>query len=175
MPSGPVRGAICLGPDRPNPLASFKYWTDDMTRYAVPCATIVFCLVAYWLSTQFDRVPPILLRGMQPEDFPQMVLLLIIALSVLVIIFDKPTEHEPIGPNVWTSVGLFVVFALLAQIDLFLGLGVFAGALAYAWGERRIWGLGLVSLVSPALIFLLFDMVFKIRFPRGLLTNLWYG
>ena len=38
-----------------------------MTRFAVPCGTIVFCMLAYWLSTQFDRVPPILLRGMQPE------------------------------------------------------------------------------------------------------------
>ncbi|WP_147114200.1 tripartite tricarboxylate transporter TctB family protein [Tateyamaria sp. syn59] len=146
-----------------------------MTRYAVPCGTIVFCLFAFWLSTQFDRVPPILLRGMQPADFPQMVLLLIMALSVLVMIFDKPVEHPPIGPNVWTSMGLFIVFVLLAQIDMFLGLGVFAGGLAYAWGERRAWGIGFVSLVSPALIFLLFDQAFRIRFPRGFLTNLWYG
>ncbi|MBW4709756.1 tripartite tricarboxylate transporter TctB family protein [Roseobacter sp. YSTF-M11] len=146
-----------------------------MTRFAVPCGIVVFCLVAYWLSTQFDRVPPILLRGMQPADFPQMVLLLIMALSVLVMIFDKPIQHEPMGVNVWTSLGLFVVFALLAQVDMFLGLGVFAGALAFAWGERRILGAGLVAIVSPTLIFLLFDMVFRIRFPRGLLTNLWYG
>ena len=109
-----------------------------MTRYAVPCFTIAFCLLAYWLSTQFDRVPPILLRGMQPEDFPQMVLLIIAALSVLVIIFEKPVENEPVGVNVWTSLGLFAVFALLSQIDLFLGLGIFAGALAWAWGERTI-------------------------------------
>ncbi|MGZ2256633.1 tripartite tricarboxylate transporter TctB family protein [Roseobacter sp. A03A-229] len=146
-----------------------------MTRYAVPCGTIAFCLLAYWFSTQFDRVPPILLRGMQPSDFPQMVLLLIIALSVLVMIFDRPIEHDPIGLNVWTSIGLFVVFSALAQIDLFLGLGVFAGALAWLWGERRLWGIGLVSILSPGLIFLLFDSVFRIRFPRGLLTNLWYG
>ncbi|MEO1238560.1 MAG: tripartite tricarboxylate transporter TctB family protein [Pseudomonadota bacterium] len=146
-----------------------------MTRYAVPCGTIAFCLVAYWFSTQFDRVPPILVRGMQPADFPQMVLLLIMALSVLVMIFDRPVDHGPVGANVWTSLGLFVVFALLSRIDLFLALGVFAAALAYTWGERRLWGLGLVAVVSPAVIFLLFDTVFRIRFPRGILTNLWYG
>lgn len=146
-----------------------------MTRYAVPCGTIAFCIVAYWLTTQFDRVPPVFVRGMQPADFPQMVLLLIAALSVLVMIFDKPVEHDPVKLNVWTSIGLFVVFALVAQVDLFLGLGVFAAGLAWTWGERRIWGIGLVAVVSPAVIFLLFDLVFKIRFPRGLLTNLWYG
>lgn len=146
-----------------------------MTRYAVPCGTIAFCLLAYWLSTQFGRVPAILLRGMQPEDFPQLILLLIMALSVLVMIFERPIEHAPMGRSVWTSLGLFAVFAMLAPIDLFLGLSVFAGALAWAWGERRLWGVGLVSIVSPALIFLLFDLVFRIRFPRGVLTNLWYG
>ena len=141
----------------------------------MPCGTIAFCLIAYWLSTQFDRVPPILLRGMQPEDFPQMVLILIIALSVLVMIFDKPIEHEAVGLNVWRSIGLFVVFSLVAQIDLFLGLGVFAGGLAWLWGERRLWSIGLVAIVSPTLVFFLFDLVFRIRFPRGVLTNLWYG
>ena len=104
-----------------------------------------------------------------------MVLLLIMALSVLVMILDKPIDRDPVGVKVWTSLGLFAVFALLAGIDLFLGLGVFAGALAWTWGERRCWSLGIVGIVSPALIFFLFDLVFRIRFPRGLLTNLWYG
>lgn len=146
-----------------------------MTRYAVPCGIIVFCIVAYWLSTQFDRVPPILLRGMQPSDFPQMVMILIMVLAVLVMVFDKPIDHAPVPMNVWVSMGLFAVFALVAQIDLFLGLGVFAGGLAFVWGERRVWALVLVAVISPALIFLLFDEVFHIRFPRGVLTNLWYG
>lgn len=146
-----------------------------MTRFAVPCGIIVFCLFAYWLSTQFDRVPPIFLRGMQPADFPQMVMILIVVLSVLVIIFDKPIVRDPIPPTVWISLGLFFVFVLAAQVDLFLGLGVFAGGLAWFWGERRIWALAVVAVLSPTLIFLLFDQVFSIRFPRGLLTNLWYG
>ncbi|MFG5379603.1 tripartite tricarboxylate transporter TctB family protein [Yoonia sp. R2-816] len=146
-----------------------------MARYAVPCGIIVFCLLAYWFSTQFDRVPPILLRGMQPADFPQMVMILIVILSVLVVIFDKPVENPPIPAKVWISLGLFVIFVIAAQLDMFLGLGVFAGALAWFWGERRIWAVVLVAVVSPALIFLLFDQVFSIRFPHGLLTNLWYG
>ncbi|WP_299752747.1 tripartite tricarboxylate transporter TctB family protein [uncultured Tateyamaria sp.] len=146
-----------------------------MTRFAVPSGIISVCGLAFWLSTQFDKVPPILLRGMQPADFPQMVLILIIVLSICVALFDRPTRHDPIPAKVWISLALFVVFALTAQIDLFLGLGVFACTLAYAWGERRPWALGTVALISPALIFFLFDQVFNIRFPRGLLTNLWYG
>ena len=102
-------------------------------------------------------------------------MILIMVLAVLVMIFDKPIDHAPVPMNAWVSMGRFAVFALVAQIDLFLGLGVFAGLLAFVWGERRVWALVLVAVSSPALIFLLFDEVFHIRFPRGVLTNLWYG
>ena len=158
-----------------------------MSRYAVPIGLIVFCALAYWQTTQFDRVPPILVRGMQPSDFPQLVILLIVGLSALLLwnavrasTGDKTedgTEDDlkPGSGNLWKTMALFLVFAALAPVDLFLGLGVFAGCLAFLWGERRIPLLGLVSLVSPLLIFLLFDQVFEVRFPRGLLTNLWYG
>lgn len=146
-----------------------------MARYAVPVGLMVFCLLAYWQTTQFDRVPPILVRGMQPEHFPQLVLFLIVALAIAVAIFDPVVEHRAPAPMVWVSMGLFAVFALIAQIDLFLALGVFAGLLAFLWGERRPWAIAIVAVVAPTLVFFLFDQVFEIRFPRGLLTNLWYG
>ena len=146
-----------------------------MARFAVPVGLLVFCAIAFWLTTQFDRVPPILLRGMQPEHFPQLVIILIAVLAIGVMIFDEPIKQNPPHQMVWISMGLFGVFALLAQIDLFLGLGVFAGSLAFLWGERRVWALVLVALIGPTFVFFLFDQVFEIRFPRGLLTNLWYG
>lgn len=159
-----------------------------MSRFMVPSGLIIFCVLTYWQTTQFDRVPPILLRGMQPADFPQMVLLLIVCLSA-VLLFQAWRSGPPtpkaddasddlsraMSPNVWKTMGLFIIFAALAPIDLFLGLGVFALCLTALWGERRIWALMLVGLIAPLLIFFLFDQVFEIRFPRGLLTNLWYG
>lgn len=159
-----------------------------MSRYLVPVGLIVFCGLTYWQSTQFDRVPPILLRGMQPADFPQMVLLLIVGLCAILLfqawrggppeptVDDGPEDiAQAMSPSVWKTMGLFIIFAAIAPIDLFLGLGVFALCLTAVWGERRIWALLLVSTIAPLLIFFLFDQVFEIRFPRGLLTNLWYG
>ena len=159
-----------------------------MTRFAVPLGLIAFCALTYWQTTQFDRVPPILLRGMQPADFPQLVLLLIVGLSVILLVQawrsgPPAVSTEPgsedlasaMSPNVWKTMGIFLVFAALAPIDLFLGLGAFALCLTLVWGERRIWALALVAVIAPALVFLLFDQVFEVRFPRGLLTNLWYG
>lgn len=159
-----------------------------MSKLGVPIALILFCGLAYWQTTQFDRVPPILLRGMQPADFPQLVLFLIVGLSGLLIYRavrgadDAPSERQAaaeestgVPSSVWKTIGLFLVFALLAPIDLFLGLGAFALCLTLLWGERRPWALLLVAVVAPALVFFLFDQVFEVRFPRGLLTNVWYG
>ena len=159
-----------------------------MNRFIVPLGLITFCGLTFWQTTQFDRVPPILLRGMQPADFPQMVLLLIVSLCVgLLYQALRNVQQEPttdagaddfthaMSFNVWKTMGLFLIFAAIAPVDLFLGLGVFALCLTVLWGERRFWALVLVSLISPLSIFLLFDQVFEIRFPRGILTNLWYG
>lgn len=159
-----------------------------MSRFMVPSGLIIFCALTYWQTTQFDRVPPILLRGMQPADFPQLVLFLIVGLSAILLFrawrsgppepkVDEASDDltRAMSPNVWKTMGLFIIFAAIAPIDLFLGLGVFALCLTAVWGERRIWALALVGLIAPLLIFLLFDQVFEIRFPRGLLTNLWYG
>lgn len=170
-----------------------------MSRYAVPLGIIAFCLGAFWLTTQFDRVPPILLRGMQPSDFPQLVLILIMLMAGLVMLRPGPAQdgvddvgtggdddaegtkpdatsgNAPVSRHVWASMGLLLVFVAVAQIDLFLGLGVFAGCLSLVWGERRWWALGIVMLLAPLCVFFLFDQVFEVRFPRGLLTELWYG
>ena len=170
-----------------------------MSRYAVPCGIIAFCLGAFYLTTQFDRVPPLLLRGMQPADFPQLVLITIIVLAVVVMIRPGPrtadagwktstdddadnghegpetvVKHAPVSGHVWGSMALLLVFAAVAQIDLFLGLGVFAVSLSWLWGERRWWAFLIVMILAPLFIFFLFDQVFEVRFPRGLLTNLWY-
>ena len=145
-----------------------------MTRYAVPCGIIAFCLVAFWFSTQFDRVPPILLRGMQPSDFPQLVLGLIIFLAIWLLIRDRSEAPDRLSKTVQMTMGLLIGFMLVAEIDLFLGLALFAGSLAALWGERRPWAIILVGLVAPLAVFFLFDGIFEVRFPRGLLTNLWY-
>ena len=146
----------------------------DISRYAIPLGIIAFCAWAYWLSTQFERVPPILKRGMQPSDFPQLVIGLIIMLSVWLLFRDNSKAPERLTKMVQMTMGLLIGFVLIAEIDLFLGLGLFAASLAALWGERRVWAILLVSLVAPVAVFFLFDGIFEVRFPRGLLTNFWY-
>jgi hypothetical protein len=154
--------------------------TDDKKgggteRWAVPAGIAAFCGAAIWLSTTFERMPPILKRGIQPSDFPQLVAGLIIALTLLMIWRDPVRIGQTLGRTTWGSLGLMALFAALTTFDFFLALAVFAAALAMLWGERRPLLLAVVGVMVPLGVFLLFDLVFEIRFPRGVLTGLWYG
>ena len=145
------------------------------TRWALAALIIVFAALAIWGTTFFERVPPILKRGIQPSDFPQLIAGLMIGLAVLMAVINRDRAPELLRNATYVTIGLIAIFVAVVQIDFFLALAVFGIALAYVWGERRPVLLGTVGLLMPLSIFLLFDLVFRIRFPRGLLTSLWYG
>lgn len=149
--------------------------TDWLVRWLVPIALILFACAAIYVSTTFKKMPPILKRGIQPSDFPQLVCGLIIALSLLMAWFDPVRMQERVVTKTWLTIALMAGFALLVSVDLFIALGCFAAALSALWGERRIGVLVGVGLLVPLVIFFLFDQAFQVRFPRGLLTNMWYG
>jgi putative tricarboxylic transport membrane protein len=149
--------------------------SERLVRWLVPLALILFAVVAIYISTTFKKMPPILKRGIQPSDFPRLICGLIIFLSLLMAWFDPVKIQERVSRQTFLTVALVGMFVLLVQVDLFIALGAFAAALSFAWGERRIMALGLVGLVMPVVIFFIFDLGFRVRFPRGLLTNMWYG
>lgn len=141
----------------------------------VSCLIIVFCLAAIWLSLSFEKMPPILKRGIQPADFPQIVCIGIILLTLFMMWRDPIRITEPFGSKTLGSIVLMALFVALCQVDLFLSLAVFAGSLAFYWGERSVMRLLLVAFLVPIGVFFLFDQIFEIRFPRGVLTSLWYA
>lgn len=146
-----------------------------LERWLVPAVIVAFCAAVWWITTGFERMPPILKRGIQPSDFPQLVAALIVFLTILTTIFDPVRVSARIPARTWASMALMALFVLVSLLDFFLALAVFAVSLALVWGERRPRNLVIVGVIVPVGVFLLFDLVFRIRFPRGLLTNLWYG
>ncbi|MCV6591867.1 MAG: tripartite tricarboxylate transporter TctB family protein [Silicimonas sp.] len=144
-------------------------------RWLIPALILGFCAAAFYVSTTFKKMPPILKRGIQPSDFPQLLLVAIMVMTLVMVWVDPIRIRDRLQGTVWGTLVLFGLFAALTAIDLFLALSVFALALTVFWGERRPAILALVGFVVPVVIFFLFDQVFEIRFPRGLLTNLWYG
>ena len=144
-------------------------------RWLIPALILAFCGATYWVSTTFKTMPPILKRGIQPSDFPQLLVLLLVFLTLLMVWKDPVRVRDRLMGSTLGTIALFAGFAALTSVDFFLALGVFATVLALFWGERRAPILVLVGLLVPAAIFFTFDQVFEIRFPRGLLTNIWYG
>lgn len=148
---------------------------SGLERWIVPVVIILFCVAAIGISTTFEEMPPILKRGIQPADFPQLVCALIIFCTFIMLVVDPIRVEGSFDRKSLGTLLLMGVFIGLCAIDFFLALGLFAALLTVFWGERRIGLILLVGLLVPLFVFFLFDRVFEIRFPKGLLTNLWYG
>ena len=141
--------------------------------------TIILVSTILLISTfTFDIVPPILNRGIQPATFPKGLLLLIIGLT-LIIYYLSIKNPWKIGKKLPKTFFLtllsFLIFVIISKtLDFFLAISVLSIFVSYNWGERRIFYLLLVSIIFPILVFIFFETILGLRFPPGIITNLYY-
>lgn len=152
----------------------------NIRTYAVPAFVGLFSIVIIILALNLDTSPPMIVGdSMQPRVFPIFLMVLNLLLAALLFVQyrkspPKALESERIAT--WGTILLMIPFYLLATyVDLFIAIAIVVFAMCLLWGERRWWVALLTALVTPALLFLLFDSVLRIRFPRGLFTNWWYS
>lgn len=148
--------------------------------FVVPAFIFAFCAVIVGLSLTFEKAPPIIVgKAMQPRSFPIFLAAVIAALNCVLIwqILREPTRESRREPvQTWLTMLLLGVFYLIAStLDFFLGIAVVMFLICLVWGERRIWLAALLAVVLPLAVFFFFDLVLEVRFPRGLLTELYYG
>ena len=140
---------------------------------------IVFISIILLISTfSFDIVPPILNRGIQPATFPKALLILIISLTLIIyyLSIKNPWKIGKKLPKTFflTLLG-FLIFVIISKtLDFFLAISVLSIFVSYNWGERRIFYLLLVSIIFPILVFIFFETILGLRFPPGIITNLYY-
>lgn len=148
--------------------------------YAVPALVAIFSVIVIVLALQLDTSPPMIVGdSMQPRVFP--IFLMVLNLILTGILFlqylknpPKTLDRDPLAT--WGTMLLMIPFYLLATyVDLFIAIAIVLFAMSLLWGERRLWVALLTGIVTPAFLFLLFDSVLKIRFPRGVFTNWWYS
>ena len=148
--------------------------------YTIPLFLTVFSIIIIGISLQLDTSPEMIVGdSMQARSFPIFLMVLnLILISVLTFQYKK-NNPEPIKLEkfpTWGSMGLFFIFYLLTvYTDMFIGIFVVMLLMGLLWGEKRIWVSFLTATLTPLLIFLLFDFVLKIRFPRGILMDMYYG
>jgi putative tricarboxylic transport membrane protein len=148
--------------------------------YATPIFLALFSIAIILISLQLDVSPEMIVGdSMQARSFPIFLMAInLILISVLFLQFFKnyPEKIELEIFTTWFSMFLFLLFYFLTiTTDMFVGIAVCMFLMGYTWGEKRLWVNLCNAVITPGLIFLLFDSVLKIRFPRGLLTNIYYG
>lgn len=148
--------------------------------YAVPLIIALFSVVVIVLALQLKKSPPMIVGdSMQPRSFPIFLMVLnLILTGILVLQFRKnPPAEIPLEPiTTWGSIALFALFYVVTvTVDMFIAIAVVMLLMCWLWGERRWLIALLLAIVTPLTIFLVFDSVLKIRFPRGLFTNWWYS
>ena len=151
-----------------------------MRTLVIPGIIALFSVVIIYLALQFRMSPPLIVgASMQPRSFPIFLMVINLLLVGIMIWQNLKNPPEPVkmeGPTTWISIGLFALFYILTTYaDFFIAIAAVVFLLSVSWGERRLLVAGLVALTVPLTLFLIFDEVLKIRFPRGLITNWYYG
>ena len=140
---------------------------------------IIFISTILLISTfSFDIVPPILNRGIQPATFPKALLVLIISLTLIVYFLStkKPCKSEKKLPKpFYLTLISFLLFILISKtLDFFLAISVLSVFVSYYWGEKRFFYLLLVGIIFPIIVFIFFETILGLRFPPGIITNIYY-
>ena len=147
--------------------------------YITPIFLAFFSIALILISLQLDTSPEMIVGdSMQARSFPIFLMVInLILISVLFLQFFRnyPEKIKLEIFTTWFSMFLFLLFYFLTiTTDMFIGITVCMFLMGYTWGEKRLWVNLCNAVITPGLIFLLFDSVLRIRFPRGLLTNMYY-
>jgi len=140
---------------------------------------IIFISTILLITTfTFDIVPPILNRGIQPATFPKALLVLIISLTLIIYYLSKkkPWKIEKKLPKTFFLTLLsFIFFVVISKtLDFFLAISILSIFVSYNWGEKRLFYLLLVSIIFPIIVFIFFETILGLRFPPGIITNIYY-
>ena len=140
---------------------------------------VLISSILLYITFTFEEVPPILNRGIQPATFPKGLLILIISLSLIVYFLSvkEPWQIEKKLPNAfYITLGCFIIFSFISiTLDFFLGISILSALVSFFWGERRIFYLFLVAIIFPIIVFIFFETILGLRFPPGIITNIYYS
>ena len=147
-------------------------------EFKVSFIIILISTILLISTFSFDIVPPILNRGIQPATFPKGLLVLIIVLTSIVyyLSIKKPWEIKKKLPQPFFQTLLsFIFFIFISKtLDFFLAISLLSVFVSYCWGERRVFYLIFVSIIFPIIVFIFFETILGLRFPPGIITNIYY-
>jgi len=147
--------------------------------FIVSFVIIFLSSILLYFTFQFDIVPPILNRGIQPATFPKALLILIIFLTIITYLLSLKNswkKQKKLPTSFYLTLSSFILFILISKfLDFFLGISILSIIVSFFWGEKRIIYLLLVGIIFPLFVFIFFEVVLGLRFPAGIITNFYYS
>ena len=147
--------------------------------FIVSFVIIFLSSLLLYFTFQFDIVPPILNRGIQPATFPKALLILIIFLTIITYLLSLKNswkKQKKLPTSFYLTLSSFILFILISKfLDFFLGISILSIIVSFFWGEKRILYLLLVGIIFPLFVFIFFEVVLGLRFPAGIITNFYYS
>ena len=147
--------------------------------FIVSFVIILLSSILLYFTFQFDIVPPILNRGIQPATFPKALLILIIFLTIITYLLSLKNswkKQKKLPTSFYLTLSSFILFILISKfLDFFLGISILSIIVSFFWGEKRILYLLLVGIIFPIFVFIFFEVVLGLRFPAGIITNFYYS
>ena len=148
-------------------------------EFKVSFIIILISLALLITTFTFDIVPPILNRGIQPATFPKALLVLIIVMTLLIYYFATKNPwkvQNKLPKSFFLTLLSFLIFVVISKtLDFFLAISALSVFVSYYWGEKRIIYLLLVGIIFPVIVFVFFETILGLRFPPGIITNIYYS
>jgi len=148
-------------------------------EFKVSFVIILVSIILLITTFTFDVVPPILNRGIQPATFPKALLIFIILMTLLTfyLAIKNPWKNEKKLPKTFfLTLFSFIIFVIVSKtLDFFLAISALSIFVSYCWGEKRLFYLILVGIIFPVIVFIFFETILGLRFPPGIITNIYYS
>ncbi|MCP4400848.1 MAG: tripartite tricarboxylate transporter TctB family protein [bacterium] len=139
--------------------------------------TAIGAVILALIPSQVEKMPGMATQ-MSPSFFPTIAAVLLIVLGIVLISqsFVKSSVQQPI--RISRNAVLRVILAallLIAYTYLFQHLGfvvtsaLFFGIFAYMFGSRNFLEITISMVLVPVVVWLFFEMLFKIPLPHGIL------
>ena len=146
----------------------------------IPGIIAAFSVAVICAALQLELSPAMIVGdSMQPRVFPILLMVINLVLTACLAFqywTKSPEKIHSKGLQTWGSIALWLIFyPITVYIDMLIAIAVIMFAMCLLWGERRIHVAAALALTTPVVIFFLFDKALRVRFPRGLFTNWYYG
>ena len=150
------------------------------TDLSVALVILAVAAALFYATTQFEEVSLMLSQNLGPELFPQLLLVVIFALTLSIPIehlfleggakrLDKDRK-DPIKSISWLTIALLVfIVAIMEVLGTVLTMVAICVFLPLLWGERRIRVIAPFAILFPATVTVVFSTLLKVYFLPGLL------